>query len=92
MPCRHYVVSGRVQGVFFRASTRETAIRLALVGWVRNCDGGSVELVACGEEPVLKQLEDWLWQGPKFAQVSSVEASALSPEEECKFSDFSIRY
>lgn len=92
MLCCHYLVTGRVQGVFYRASTQEVAIRLKLVGWVRNSDDGSVELVACGEEPVLKQLENWLWQGPRYAQVSSVEVTALGPEEGLKFSDFSIRY
>lgn len=92
MLCRSYVVTGRVQGVFYRASTQEAASRLGLVGWVRNCDNGSVELLACGEQSVLKQLEDWLWQGPRYAQVSGVEVSARDSEEGLKFSDFSIRY
>jgi acylphosphatase len=92
MICRRYVVIGRVQGVFYRASTQEAALRLGLVGWVRNCDDGSVELVACGEEPVLQQLENWLWQGPKYADVSAVEVSAVDLDMDSGFSDFSIRY
>lgn len=73
--CRRYVVHGRVQGVFFRAGTRETARRLGLSGWVRNCPDGTVELVACGEETRLVQLADWLQRGPPSAQVESVESS-----------------
>lgn len=92
MACFHYLVTGRVQGVFYRASTQEVASRMGLVGWVRNCDDGSVELVACGEEAVLKQLEQWLWQGPKFAEVSGVQVNMLDPEEVKGFTDFSIRY
>lgn len=92
MPCHHYVVTGRVQGVFYRASTQEAASRLGLVGWVRNCDDGSVELVACGEGSILNQLEHWLWQGPKFAEVSGVEVNEVDSEHVNRFADFSIRY
>lgn len=70
--CRCFLVSGRVQGVFFRASTQEQAQRLGLTGWVRNLPDGSVELVACGEAPTLAALESWLWQGPPSARVESV--------------------
>jgi len=92
MPCRHFVVTGRVQGVFYRASTQEAASRLGLVGWVRNCDDGSVELLACGEEATLKQLEQWLWRGPKFSQVSAVEVNVVASDSGAGFTDFSIRY
>ena len=92
MHCRRYVVSGRVQGVFYRASARETAVQIGLVGWVRNCGDGSVELMACGEDPSLKQLEQWLWQGPKLAQVSSVDVTELEDLVGKELSDFSIRY
>lgn len=70
--CRRYLVSGRVQGVFYRASTQEQAHALRLTGWVRNLADGRVELVACGEEATLATLERWLWQGPAGAQVESV--------------------
>jgi acylphosphatase len=65
-------VTGRVQGVFYRASTQERALALGLTGWVRNCQNGDVELVACGGAPALEALERWLWQGPPAAQVSAV--------------------
>jgi len=91
MTCRHYVVTGRVQGVFYRASTQEEAVRLGLLGWVRNRDDGSVELVACGEEAVLSQLEHWLWQGPRFAKVSGIQVNAVDAVGP-GFTDFSIRY
>ena len=91
MACRHYVVTGRVQGVFYRASTQEEATRLGLLGWVRNREDGSVELVACGEESILNQLEHWLRQGPKFAEVSGVQVNAVDSEGN-EFADFSIRY
>ncbi|MGW8248064.1 MAG: acylphosphatase [Acidiferrobacterales bacterium] len=92
MACRYFLVTGRVQGVFYRASTLEVANRMGLLGWVRNREDGSVELVACGEEAVLKQLEQWLWQGPKFAQVAGVQVNMIDPEEVKGFADFSIRY
>jgi len=91
MTCRHYVVTGRVQGVFYRASTQEEATRLGLLGWVRNMDDGGVELVACGEEAILNQLEHWLWQGPRFAEVSGIKVNAVDPVGH-GFTCFSIRY
>ena len=77
--------------MFYRASTQEAANRMGLVGWVRNREDGSVELVACGEEAILKQLEQWLWQGPRFAEVSDVQANAVNADDG-EFADFSVRY
>lgn len=85
--CRHYLVSGRVQGVFFRAATRDTAHQLGLTGWVRNVADGRVELVACGEATQLAVLERWLWQGPPHADVASVTASDVPAQE---FTDFRV--
>ena len=70
--CRHFLVSGQVQGVFFRAATEAAARRLGVTGWVRNLADGSVELVACGAETKLSELERWLWQGPPHARVEQV--------------------
>ncbi|MDH4133302.1 MAG: acylphosphatase [Gammaproteobacteria bacterium] len=70
--CVHFRIHGQVQGVFYRASAREAAGRLGLTGWVRNCPDGDVELVACGTLAQLEVLEDWLWQGPPAAHVTSV--------------------
>ena len=92
MPCRHYLVTGRVQGVFYRASTQEFAARLGATGWVRNCSDGSVELLACADEPTLQQLEQWLSQGPRHAQVTAVEVQPAESKNGSEFSDFSIRY
>jgi acylphosphatase len=79
--CRRFVVSGFVQGVFFRASTQELARRLGLTGWVRNRPDGGVELTACGAPAVLDELESWLWRGPAGARVEHVEANE-APEEQ----------
>ncbi len=65
-------IEGRVQGVFFRASTMEEAIRLDLKGWVRNCPDGSVEAVAEGARKEIDALVDWCNQGPPGARVHNV--------------------
>lgn len=67
-----FLVSGRVQGVFFRASARNEALRLGLDGYARNLSDGRVEVVACGSAEALDQLEQWLWQGPPAASVKEV--------------------
>jgi acylphosphatase len=71
--CKRFVVTGRVQGVFYRSSTRDTARRLGLSGWVRNCSDDGVELVACGAPSALDELEAWLWKGPSQARVERVQ-------------------
>lgn len=65
-------VEGRVQGVFFRASTMEEAIRLGLKGWVRNCPDGSVEAVAEGARKKIDDLVNWCRHGPPGARVENV--------------------
>jgi acylphosphatase len=85
----HVVVRGRVQGVYFRASTQEAAWRLGLCGWVRNCPDGSVELVAEGPLERLEQLLEWCRCGPPAAQVEAVESTVSSASGE--FGDFSVR-
>lgn len=89
MSCRHYIVEGRVQGVFFRASTEEMAIQLNLMGWVRNLIDGRVEVVACGEEEQLQAFEAWIRQGPPLARVSQVDVKVWTGPS--GFDDFSIR-
>lgn len=86
--CRHFRVTGRVQGVFYRASTQERALQLGLTGWVRNAENGDVELVACGDATRLDRLEKWLWQGPPAARVSAVQHEVVPVED---FPDFDIR-
>lgn len=77
---RRYRVTGKVQGVFYRASTRSKALELGLSGWVRNCPDGSVELQATGSAQALQQLQAWLWQGPQHASVTAVKSEAVSFE------------
>lgn len=89
MICLHFFVSGRVQGVWFRQSTMETAQAHGLVGWVRNLPDGRVEGIACGEEQGVQQLEAWLSIGPELATVAEVQSEAVKCEE-C-FSGFEIR-
>ena len=67
--CRVY---GRVQGVWFRGSAQQQASRLGITGYAKNLDDGSVEVVACGEQSVLDELHEWLWQGPSGAKVTNV--------------------
>ncbi len=79
---RHYIIHGRVQGVFFRDSTRHKAVELGLGGWVRNRPDGTVEAMARGDEVALSELEQWFREGgPPSARVERVE-SADVPEEE----------
>lgn len=82
---KHFIVTGRVQGVFFRAATKQKADTLNLTGWVRNVDSGDVEVLAVGEEPALKQFEAWLHRGPSAAQVIKVSAETLAAEQHEKF-------
>jgi|WetSurMetagenome_2_1015567.scaffolds.fasta_scaffold1355406_2 acylphosphatase len=70
---RRLRVSGKVQGVFFRTSTRQQALQLGLTGYACNQTDGSVEVLVCGSVAALDQLSTWLWQGPPLAQVTNVE-------------------
>lgn len=73
MICRHYFVSGRVQGVYYRSSTQRQARSLGVTGWVRNLSDGRVELLACGDAVSLDRLEKWLRTGPQWANVANIE-------------------
>lgn len=86
--CKRFLVSGRVQGVFFRTSTQDTARRLGLCGFARNLADGRVEVVACGEPSRLAELEDWLWQGPPYARVSNVVSEDTAARA---YADFETR-
>jgi acylphosphatase len=73
MSCVRFFVSGRVQGVFFRQSTVDEAIRLGLTGYAKNLPDGRVEVLACGDKEKLMALQAWLQKGPPLAQVDQVE-------------------
>ena len=76
--CKRIFVSGRVQGVFFRDSTRQFATNLKLTGGVRNLTDGRVEVQAMGDEVAVQALIKWLKIGPKFAKVSTIEVVDLA--------------
>ena len=69
----HLVIKGRVQGVFFRATTQDEAVRLGLTGWVRNLWNGDVEAMFEGEEETVKEMIAWCHHGPSYARVDKVE-------------------
>jgi acylphosphatase len=83
-------IRGKVQGVFFRESTRIEASRLGLTGWVRNREDGSVEAVAEGEPAALEDFIRWCHRGPVAARVTDVERSDSEPTGE--FRAFTVEY
>jgi len=86
----YLIITGFVQGVFFRASTRETAVRFDLTGWVRNLPDGNVEAVFEGSVENLRQAVQWCRQGPRGARVTTVDEKWQDYTGE--FKNFSIRY
>ena len=75
--CRRCRVEGLVQGVFFRASTRQRAHELGVTGWARNLPDGSVEVLACGAAAAVEELCAWLWEGPAQARVREVRCAEV---------------
>jgi acylphosphatase len=82
---RHCIVSGKVQGVFYRQNTYEKANTLGLKGWVRNLDNGDVECLIMGEEEDVEALCQWLHQGPPAARVTGVKIEEAPWEEHAQF-------
>jgi acylphosphatase len=80
MTARRIVVSGRVQGVFFRYWTRREAERLGVAGWVRNRPDGTVEAHAEGDADAVAALVGWAQEGPAHARVDRVEDADAEPE------------
>ncbi|WP_107068219.1 acylphosphatase [Streptomyces sp. CT34] len=76
---KHVIVSGRVQGVFFRDTCRQTALEHGVSGWVRNLPDGNVEAVFEGDEGRVAQMVDWAHQGPPAAAVEKVEVRDEEP-------------
>ena len=81
MPTARFIVSGRVQGVFFRASVRERALGLGLTGHAKNLDDGRVEVLGSGSSEALDVLEKWLWRGPTAAKVEQVFRENLTEQD-----------
>lgn len=85
MPARRYWVRGRVQGVFFRATTRDKARALGLDGYVRNLPDGRVEVLASGDAEDLESLERFLREGPQMARVDGVDREGAQPPDQDGF-------
>lgn len=81
-------IYGQVQGVFFRAEAMKIALSLNIVGYAQNLDGGTVEVVAEGEEENLKKFIDWTKHGPELAKVEKIDIEWNEPSG--NFSDFRI--
>lgn len=89
MKCVHLLISGRVQGVFYRASAHEEGRRLGLVGWVRNLPDGRVEAVAQGHEKDVDAFVEWCRNGPPLARVTKIDITEKNLETD--LTDFAIR-
>ena len=81
MICRRSFVSGRVQGVFYRATCVRRAGSLGLRGYARNLVDGRVEVLACGEEAALNEFIAWLWEGSPASKVTDVATEHADPAE-----------
>jgi acylphosphatase len=86
--CRKSYVSGRVQGVFYRATAVRKARELGLVGYARNLADGRVEVLAYGDRAVVETFVDWLWQGSSASKVTAVETSDVALELAQNLVDF----
>ena len=84
----HVVISGRVQGVWYRANTKQKADELGLSGWVKNTAKGTVEAVFEGEETTVNEMIAWCWNGPSLANVTRVEIK--KKRRGGQFTEFSV--
>lgn len=88
--CAYVKISGRVQGVFFRAETQKMAVQFGLCGWVRNCQDGTVEAVFQGNQKDVQEAVNWCHSGSPSARVSNVDVHWREYEDGLK--SFDIRY
>ena len=79
MICRRSLVSGRVQGVFYRATCVRKALSLGVTGYARNLQDGRVEVLACGETAAVGQFIAWLWEGSPASKVAAVDTVDVDP-------------
>lgn len=86
----HAVISGRVQGVFYRAETRNTALKHNVTGWVRNLSSGDVEAVFEGSRADVNRVIDWCRKGPPAASVDEVKAEETG--ELSNFTSFDVTF
>ena len=88
--CAHVIISGRVQGVFFRAETQQAATRIGLHGWVRNRPEGTVGALFQGPQEKVDQMLKWCWQGSPHSKVADVKVTWKACEE--ALTGFSIKH
>lgn len=86
----HVLISGKVQGVFFRSNTEDKAKELGLNGWVKNLPDGRVEAVFEGNEKKVKEMVEWCKKGPRFSHVRRIDVEFNKASNE--FKNFEIRY
>jgi acylphosphatase len=82
---RRFTIKGRVQGVFFRESTRRVAESLNITGHAINLSNGDVEVLACGESGAINELAAWLAEGPRMASVAEVSSENAEVVESTSF-------
>lgn len=85
MPTVHLVISGKVQGVFFRASAKDVADDVGVTGWVKNTEEGDVEIKATGNHDQLQKFIEWCKVGPRRAIVTNVAVTNIDEEFFKKF-------
>ena len=86
----HVIISGKVQGVWYRASTKQMAEQIGITGWVRNTSEGDVEAMFIGEENLVNKMIKWCNQGPPLAQVDTVTINKIETKKD--FDSFKIIY
>jgi acylphosphatase len=87
MPTVHLIISGKVQGVFFRASAKDVADEIGIIGWVKNTEEGDVEIKASGSDDQLQEFIEWCKVGPRRAVVTNVQVTNV---EEENFKSFEV--
>ena len=86
----HVLISGRVQGVWYRASTKQKAEYLGITGWVKNTKDGSVEAIFEGEEEKIDEMIKWCYKGPPLAKVNNIDIK--NNQQIIGFEEFSIKH
>ncbi len=86
----HVVISGKVQGVWFRVNTKQKAEQLGVTGWVKNREDGRVEAIFEGEEKYVKEMLEWCQNGPPLAKVDNVDIEKNLNTDQ--YEDFTIKY
>lgn len=83
--CVKAFISGRVQGVSYRAAVQERALTTNVTGYAQNLPDGRVEVLLCGDRAAVNALTEWLWQGPPAARVAHVELQSIEWRDRASF-------